>query len=133
MDYVQQWVTDLTSHSSYNPLKTEQESWGEIDRHPSPRIMRAKVKIAIAPSPELEIIDRLAQGKSTLLKDAECFDQIVFGVLDIMMTALPSPIRTFKLTILDADYDETHSSPMAFRLAAREAAKNILIGDETLT
>jgi hypothetical protein len=127
MDYVQQWVTDLTSHSSYNPLKGEREGWGEIDRHPSPRTMRAKVRIAIAPSTVLEIVDRLAPEKSTFLKDSECFEQIVFGVLDVMMTGLSSPARTFKLTILDAVYDEINSSPMAFRLAAREAAKAILI------
>ena len=127
MDYVQQWVADLTSHSSYNPLKSEREGWGEINRHPSPRTMRAKVKIAIAPSTELEIVDRLAPEKSSLLKDAECYEQIVFGVLDVMMTALSSPVRTFRLTILDAVYDEINSSPMAFRLAAREAAKAILV------
>lgn len=131
MDYVQQWVTDLTSHAPYNPLADEREGWGEIDKHPSPRTMRGRVRIAIAPSPELEIVDRLAAEKSTLLKDMECFDQVVFGVLDVMMTTLPTPVRTFRLTILDADYDEINSSPMAFRLAAREAAKSILTGDQT--
>jgi hypothetical protein len=126
MDYVQQWVTDLTSHASYSPLKAERESWGEINRHVSPRTMRAKVKIAIAPSPELEIVDRLSSEISRQIKDAECFDPIVYGVLDVMMTALSSPVRTFRLSILDAVYDDIHSSPMAFRLAAREAAKAIL-------
>ena len=131
MDYVQQWVTDLTSHTSYSPLKGEQESWGEINRQVSPRIMRAKVKIAIAPSPELEIVDRLSSGKSRQIKNAECFDPIIYGVLDVMMTALSSPIQTFRLTILDAVYDDIHSSPMAFRLAAREAAKAILTEGHT--
>ena len=106
--------------------KTGHRSWGEINRHVSPRTIRAKVKIAIAPSAELEIIDGLAPDKSRLLKDAECFDAVVYGVLDVMMTALPSPIKSFRLTILDALYDDIHSSPMAFRLAAREAAKSIL-------
>jgi len=88
--------------------------------------MRAKVRIAIAPAAELEIVDALEPDISRLLKDAECFDPIVNGVLDVMMTALRSPARSFRLTILDAVYDDIHSSPMAFRLAAREAARTIL-------
>jgi hypothetical protein len=131
MDYVSQWYTDLTSRTPYNPLKDEKEAWGEIREHPGPRIRAAKVKIAIAPSSQLEIVDRLAAENSDLLKQQECFDQIIFGVLDVMMTALPSPIQTFRLSILDAEYDEINSSPMAFRLAARQAAKTILIGDQT--
>jgi len=74
------------------------------------------------------VIDRLDKDKSARLRQEECYDQIIFGVLDVMMTFLSSPINSFKLVLLDAMYDEVTSVPIAFRLAAREATRKILSG-----
>jgi len=129
MDYIEKWISNLLTPSPYNPIKQETESWGEYKKHTGPATRYAKVLISIGPSSRsLEVIDRLDKDKATRLRQEECYDQIIFGVLDVMMTFLSSPINSFKLVILDAVYEEVTSVPIAFRLAAREAARKILSG-----
>jgi hypothetical protein len=126
MDYVQLWYQDWSmSHRPDSLIKRAGEAWGVFHKHTGPSIKYGKVKIAISPGADLEVVDALDQAKSDWLKANDCFDQITFGVLDVMLTMLP-PINQFKMIILDADYDEVQSVPIAFRLAAREAARKIL-------
>jgi hypothetical protein len=125
MNYVQRWYQDLMSRSK---LKVEQEieAWGEYQKILGPRQMYARVKVAIGPGDSLKVSDNLPPDKASRLYNYGYDEPIVFGVLDVMLTCKQSPVFPFNLTILDVDIHEVHSSPLAFRLAAREAAKKIL-------
>lgn len=127
MDYVEQWYRNLVGVGSGEPpLHIEREAWGEYRKHSGPAVRFARVRIAISPADDLVIDDSLNKDKLDYLKRENCYDQIAFGVLDVMMTSLPFPMRNFRLAVLDVEYDEVTSVPMAFRLAARDAARRIL-------
>lgn len=125
MDFIEKWYKDLTTRTSGIQIRKDIEAWGE-HCHKAPAIRYAKVKIRLSPSETLQVVDELDEDKSETLRHNSWFEQIVFGVLDVMMTSLPTPHRYFKLTILDVDIDEIASVPIAFRLAARDAAQKIL-------
>lgn len=109
------------------PLKVEQEieAWGEYQKILGPRQMYARVKVAIGPGDSLKVSDDLPPDKASRLYNYGYDEPIVFGVLDVMLTYKQLPVFPFNLTILDVDIHEVHSSPIAFRLAAREAAKKM--------
>lgn len=124
---VEQWVQNLTQKRPYfTPLKRKASAWGTYHKHTGPAIRYAKVKVALAPGEELKVVDQLDRKKREWLEAQNAIDQIVFGVLDVVMTAYDTPINAFTLTIIDVEYDEVQSVPIAFRLAARQAAHEIL-------
>ncbi len=125
IDYLQMWSRDLLTQKS-GTVRLEAEAWGECKRHTGPSIWYARVKLSIAPSDHLEVVDQLDHDKSVRLKSEGWYDQIIFGVLDVMMNDLPSPYGEFKLVIIDAEIDEIGARSSAFRLAARDATIKML-------
>ena len=122
-DYFEAWYQVLMSASSLE-IKGKAEAWGECHIVTGPRIMYAKVNIAIQPGEALKISFDLNRDKLALLKEYGWDSQIVFGVLDIMMVS--GPYRQFELSIRDVDIHKVHSVATAFRIAARNATKTIL-------
>ena len=125
MDYIEMWYQELTTRASAT-VRKRSEAWGECNKHMGPSYWYAKVRIAIEPGKKLEIIDQLDKDKSKWLKHNDWYNHIIFGVLDVMMTYLTFPIRSFRLIILDADISKVGSRAIAFRLAARDATIKIL-------
>lgn len=125
LDYVELWCEDMMKRRSGSPVKHAQ-AWGECNLHTGPSTWKAKIKIGLGPSSELEIIDQLDKAISARFKRDGWFDYVIFGVLDVLMTDLRAPYGTFALTILDAEIDEMHSRASAFRLAARDAVTKML-------
>lgn len=124
-DYIETWYKDLITRTPF-AIKQYSEAWGECDRHTGPSYWYAKVRILVEPSDNLQVVNKLDQDKSARLKQEGWYEQIIFGVLDVMMTYLTSPCRSFRLLILDVDFNEIDSRPIAFRLAGRDAAIKIL-------
>ena len=124
-DDIEFWYQDLQARSSYI-LTRKGEAWGECDRHSGPSWFYAKVLIAIEPHEEFLVINQLDKNKADRMELEDWFDQIVFGVLDVMLSAKSYPCKSFQLVILDIDFDEIDSKPIAFRLAARDATAKIL-------
>ncbi len=123
-DYLQLWYRNLLTRTS-GTIKREGEAWGECNRRMEPP-RRAKIKIRLGPSNDLQILDKLDRDTSARLKQNGYYDYIVYGVLDVMLTDVGGPYRSFKLRLLDAEIDDIESTQMAFRLAARDAATKIL-------
>jgi hypothetical protein len=124
MGFIEKWYEDLMARSP-SKLKREVEAWGEYYRQAAV-IRYAKVKICLGPGESLQVFDDLDKDKSDQLRRMGGFEQIVFGVLDVMLTSPSSPCRFFTLRILDVDINEITSVPIAFRLAARDATQRIL-------
>ncbi|MGE5265210.1 MAG: hypothetical protein ACM3S0_17665 [Acidobacteriota bacterium] len=123
-DYVQLWCNNLLSRSSYT-VSQQFETWGECNKHVGPSYWYAKVNITLGPSPDLQVIDNMEKVKSDRLNQAGWFDQIVYGVLDVMLTDFSAPCKTFRLTILDVQIHDVDSNAIAFRLAGKDAARKI--------
>jgi translation elongation factor EF-G len=47
------------------------------------------------------------------------------GVLDVLFVSGQSPLKNVRVTILDAQHHEVDSSPNAFRMAWRDAGKQV--------
>ncbi len=125
MTYMEKWFHGLASgptHTWDTPLSAE----GICDRPISPRIWYAKVEIMISPSDQFEIRDKSEPSLDSQIDGMRWLEQIAFGMLDVMLTYLAAPIRNFELTVLSFDFDAINTNPMAFRLAARDAALKIL-------
>jgi len=50
----------------------------------------------------------------------------VLGVLDVVLTATPFPLRDFALRVVEVDVHPVDSSVMAFRRAWRDAGEKLL-------
>ncbi len=125
MNYFDEWFKSMLSDSPFSWNETIRAEF-EYRKFVSPRVLYARVEIVIAPGEGFEI-ETLAEPPTDNEKHNQVLrDQIIFGVLDVMLTRPVAPIRDFKLTILRIGYDEKDSFPRAFRLAAREAAFKIL-------
>jgi hypothetical protein len=123
MNYFEEWFVGLTDTKSYNPIKQRALATGEYNKHVGPAIRYARVTISLEPDNTFQVVDKLNAEISGYLKQQGCFTPIIFGVLDVALTSYSIPINVFVLTLLDVKYDEIDSSPIAFRLAAREACK----------
>lgn len=126
MNYFEEWFTGLTDTKLYNPIKQRATATGEYNKHAGPAIRYARVTIALEPGSNFQVVDKLDTGLSDYLKQQEYFTPIIFGVLDVALTSYSVPINAFALTIIDVNYDEINLSPIAFRLAAREACRAAL-------
>ncbi|MFL6199172.1 MAG: hypothetical protein ACJ76J_08350 [Thermoanaerobaculia bacterium] len=53
-------------------------------------------------------------------------DAAAMGILDVLMTAGPYPIKNVRIIIEQLDVDPIESSQHAFRMAGRDAARKLL-------
>ena len=124
-DYLEMWCRDLVAHKS-GTVKRTVEAWGECKLYTGTAIWSAKVKVSLGPNDSFQIVDQLAANISERMRHSGWYEQIIFGVLDVMMTDLPSPYGEFTLTISDVCIHEIESRALAFRLAARAAVIKML-------
>jgi hypothetical protein len=124
-NYLDRWYQDLITRTP-SQLNQRLEAWGECERHTGPAYWYAKVKIAVAPSDQLIVVNQLDERKALRLKEEGWDEYAIFGVLDVMLTHSLSPYRLFQLTLLDADFNDIESRSIAFRWAGRDAARKIL-------
>lgn len=83
----------------------------------------AKVALKFEPADAFQVdATALANDSRTL----SYIQSIAFGALDVLMTNRAYAISKVKITIIAIDEDEVESTPHAFRLAAREAARTAL-------
>ena len=90
------------------------------------RFLFAKVGLEFQPCSELIFDVSLNSTDERILKDEEWFKYVCLGVLDVMLVRPLKPINYFKCIINKIEYHDIDSSPLAFRLAARDAAEKFL-------
>ena len=125
MDFIKEWFTDLQNITGTTWKETITVE-GKCSKHTGPSIWFASVILDFSPSSQFIIDDTLSPDLSELIRDRNWYQYIAFGVLDVMLTMPTRPIRNFTVTISHIDFNEVESNPMAFRLAARNAASKAL-------
>ena len=101
---------------------------GFFDRVREPDHLRLSVAVPPTPVP-YAAWGRLAESDADLRARLEAsggYDQIVFGVIDVMLCAPTMPVNAFKLSILAVEGAEPGASGEVLRLAARDAARSVL-------
>ncbi len=123
--YIEEWYLDLNQRSTLR-IERDLQAHGVCNRIAGPRQMYAEVTISLHPGRSFDVKDKMDREKASRIHEYGYYKSIVFGVLDILLTHAQLPITECYLEIHDVEINEVHSSPMAFRLAARDAAVRIL-------
>lgn len=122
-DYLQMWSADLLTRDS-RLLRAKITVTGERDQHLGPRWDFARVQISVEPSGNFEVID--ATGANEELQRQGYFDWAILGLLDVLLTAEPAPLRCVRITVERLVDHPIDSSQMAFRHAGRDAGRKII-------
>jgi len=125
MNFIKDWFDNIESKTSGGWNKTITVI-GECRRHTGPSIWFASLEVEFAPNSQFEVSNKLKPEVGKLIQERGWYEYIVFGILDVMLTTPHAPIKNFKLTINQVEFNETESNQMAFRLAARNAASKAL-------
>jgi len=121
--YLEKWADDLLSRQSDAVTKPGCVE-GVRDKALGPRSDYALVIIRFEACNSFHV-ECDCENRSEL-EACGYFDSIVFGLLDVLMTASAYPVRNISLRIDRAEIDPIHSSQMAFRLAGRDAGRKIV-------
>ena len=123
MKYLELWTKDKFLQKSYQLEKTI-EVEGIRDKHLGPRFEYAKILVQIEPFNELDVI--LLNTDSMEDYQIEMLEASIFGLLDILLTKAPCPLKDVRITLKEFDIDPIDSSLIAFRYAGRNAGEKIL-------
>jgi len=93
---------------------------GRRDQHLGPRWERARVSVRIEPSSRLEVLPGESVPEEATREGY--VEAAAMGVLDILMTACPHPVKNVRVVIDVLEIDPVDSSRQAFRMAGRDAA-----------
>ncbi len=99
---------------------------GVCKKHTGGISLYAAVSLRLEPSEKLEVMDQLSDEQRRRLQSEAWYDEILYGVLDVLLTKPMTPICRFRLVIEAVEYNEMESRKAAFRLAARYAATDCL-------
>jgi hypothetical protein len=122
-DYMTLWTEGLPKRSSLT-LKAAINVTGERDKHLGPRCEFAKVKLSIQPASTFEVVDSMPEDQE--LRKLGYPDWAIFGLLDVLMFADPSPLHKIRVVLEKAEYHRVDSSPIAFLHAGRDAGRKII-------
>ncbi len=122
-DYLALWAQRLMSDKSL-VLKKAIAVVGERDAHLGPRWQFAKIWLTAYPAPAFEVVDGVPDGE--ILHRLGYFEFAIFGVLDVLMVAKPSPLYTVRIVLERAEHHPVDSSPAAFLHAGRDAGRKII-------
>ena len=125
MDLISEWFDNLKSESE-TVWKKSITVVGVCNTHTGPSFRYASITLVFSPSNQFMIEEELSVDISKLIHDRDWYRSIIFGVFDVMLTIPMLPIRNFRITITNIDYSEIESTQIAFRLAARDAARKAL-------
>lgn len=127
MNYLARWAQDICSQS-FLVLRegVRVEGTGKEDVHTGPSWRYAKVAVFAEPAQEFSVSFDLPPTDVAALQADGWLDEVIFGVLDVLTTSESCPILGIALHITKADYDPISSSRIAFRMAGRRAARDML-------
>lgn len=124
MSYLERWATSILSRRSGTLTKAVRVD-GVRKAHLGPRMEIARIGLLVEPAEAFEVV----AGGPAIAPTCEherFIEWAIFGFLDVVMVAEPDPIRSVKITVVDAEVDAVSSSMMAFRHAGRDAGRRFL-------
>jgi hypothetical protein len=121
--YIESWLSELANR----PQRTISESFavtGTINRHTGPKIDNMSVRVNFAPADDFTVVNKVPMTEELI--DLRFPEMVVFGILDLMMTAEWTPVVKIKITLEAADYHPIDCSPWGFLEAGRDAARKAI-------
>lgn len=122
-DYIKLWTEYYMSRSRYI-IHDEAIIMGEECFHAGPKLSVAKIKIKVTPSKSFSIVSSVFPNSE--LRTLGFPENVIYGMLDVLLLSENSPIANIKINIIEAYPDDIHSSYMAFKKAGRDAANKIM-------
>ena len=119
-DIIQRWAADLPAYARTIP--TPMTVTGVCDK-PSDPPWKAEASATLEPSERFEVIDQVAPSDD--LKSVKFPESFVFGLLDALVTCPGRPILKVKITLTRAVYDPIESTVLAFRVAGKDAGRQV--------
>ena len=124
-DYLRLWAEGLPNQPS-RPLSAPITVVGKRMKPLGPRSEFAKVKLTARPSDSFEVIDRVAEKNELEKLGVGWPDSAIFGLLDVLMFTKSGPLYKVAIALEEVWYHEVDSSWRAFRLAGRDAGRQIV-------
>ena len=124
MNYLEKWATGLLSSRSGRLPKAVRVG-GSRKAHLGPRMEFARIELLVEPAQAFEVVVAVPTLAPTS-EHEQFIEWAIFGFLDVVMLAEPYPIKSVKITVVDAEVDAASSSMMAFRHAGRDAGRQLL-------
>lgn len=125
MNYLEEWSTNILARRAI-PLRKSVLAQGVRDRHTGPSWQFAMVELRAEPSDTFSVAFDIPDGQIEELRRNGYIDEIVFGAIDVLATSEPSPVLGIKLHVVSVGLDPVRSSAIAFRVASRKAAGELL-------
>ena len=122
-DYLNLWPQELLKLRSLK-LKSKITVTGERNQHLGPRWEFAKVQVSVEPASRFEVVDAVLANDEA--RQEGYLDWAIFGLLDVLLVADPSPLKNIRVTIESVEHHAVDTSPMAFRRAGRDAGRKIM-------
>jgi hypothetical protein len=123
VDYREIWARNLLEENQLS-IEAPMSIIGERNVHLGPRWEFAKVELNITPANGFQVVDAIPSDPKLRVYGHP--DWVVFGLLDVLMTAESAPLTGFVVKIEKIEYHPIDSSPMALRRAGRNAATKLL-------
>lgn len=124
-DYMASWAENVLTRASVR-LPCAITVVGVCDRHVGPNWHAAEVKIRAEPAPEFRATNNVVGDVGNVMGSEGWLNEVVWGLLDVLLTAGPSPVTGLHVYVLGATIDPIKSKGVAFRLAGRDAGHKIL-------
>lgn len=125
MDLVKSWAESLVTKMP-DQVRNKVSAKGVCKKHTGGLSMYAAVSITLEPAEKVDVDDQLPEEQRKRLRSEGWYEEIVYGVLDVLMTRPMTPISVFRLMIEHVEFNEMEARGPAFRLAARYAASECL-------
>jgi hypothetical protein len=125
MDHLSYWAEEIMTRTPAS-LDGSRRVTGEYGPTTGPRRQYAKVKFLVEPAEAFKVVTAIEGIEGDRFWGHNYPDWAVLGLLDVVLVAWPQPLRRIKITVMDADYHPLWSSRMAFRMAGREAGRNLV-------
>jgi hypothetical protein len=125
----QRWFENLLRSKGISPTGSITVE-GRIDKHVGPQMVFAEIKVAIGVSQEFSVFNEVEMTDDLI---AEKFPEyVIFGILDVLMTSDLVCTDRLQLTIKGVKTSPIDTSPLVFREAGRDAARNFLLALKNL-
>jgi hypothetical protein len=86
----------------------------------------AKVHLSVHPAGAFKVVDSVPERSDLEKLGVGWPEPVIFGLLDVLMSAKPHPLRNVRVVLERVWYHEVDSSRNAFRNAGRDAGRKVI-------
>ena len=92
----------------------------------------AKAELTAYPADNFDVVDSTSERSELEGLAIDWPDPLIFGLLDVLMRAEPSPLKNIRIVLQCVWYHDIDSTRNAFRMAGRDAGRRIIEASEAV-